>query len=227
MRHQSRGGSDTVYGGDEGDRVIGDGYEMHGSSTGGSDQIYGGAGNDALWGDATSLSDDSVGGNDELWGGDDYDIIYGDAALGASTAKGGGDKLHGEGGNDELYGDFAASFGNTHPAGADGHDWLDGGTGNDILCGGGGNDVFAFGQFSGVDWIFDFKNSGGEQDMIDVSAYGISSFNALTINDDTKVHPHDGQPTQVAIIELSPLDQIIVAGVNAQDLSAADFIFSL
>jgi serralysin len=199
---------------------------MHGSSTGGSDQIYGGAGNDALWGDATSLSDDSVGGNDELWGGDDFDFIYGDAAFGASTAKGGGDKLHGDGGNDRLCGDFA-SFGNIRPAGADGHDWLDGGTGNDILFGGGGNDTFVFGQFSDVDWILDFKNSGGEQDTIDVSAYGISSFNALTINNDIKDHPDIGQPTQVAIIELSPLDQIIVAGVNAQDLSAADFIFSL
>ena len=31
---------------------------------------------------------------------------------------------------------------------------------------------------------FDFKNSGGEQDKIDLSAYGISSFSALNIHND-------------------------------------------
>jgi hypothetical protein len=77
-----------------------------------------------------------------------------------------------------------------------------------------------------VDWIYDFKNSGGEQDRIDVSAYGITSINDLTINDDFLSDPN-GFAYEVAIIELSPFDQIIVAGVQAQDLSTADFIFSL
>ena len=219
-----------MYGGDENDYVIGDGYEMRGSSKGGSDQVHGGAGEDYLSGDAAGLFDYSVGGHDELWGGDDDDIMVGDAKSCDWTSKGGNDRLHGDGGNDELYGDFQPTWGiNDHPAEVDGHDWLDGGTGDDVLFGGGGNDIFVFGQFSDVDWIFDFKNSGGEQDMIDVSAYGITSFNALTIDDDTKAHLlyHSGVLTQVAVIELSPFDQIIVAGVNAQDLSTADFIFSL
>ena len=216
MRGSSHG-SDYLYGGDDDDRVIGDGFEMYDDAAGGSDHIYGGDGLDTLWGDATHHNN-SRGGNDWLWGGKDADMIFGDATGGDATASGGDDKLWG-GGNDVLYGDFMPSFGCIRELRRPGgKDLLDGGTDNDLLWGGGGNDTFAFGQSSGVDWIFDFTNSAGEQDRIDVSAYGISSFSDLTIHDDTVGHSwfNFGTSVKAAVIELSPSDQIIVVGIDKQ-----------
>jgi serralysin len=236
MHGNSRGGSDYVYGDDNADVVAGDGWDMVDASIGGSDWVYGGGGSDRLWGDAIAMFNNSRGGNDELWGGNNGDRIYGDGLTGDSTSKGGDDKLYGEEGDDELYGDFGVNFGHRSHLGPDGNDRLDGGMGNDVLVGGGGNDTFVFEQYytgpstaplgSGVDWIFDFKNGGGEQDKIDLSAYGISSFNDLTIRDDNVAHYlfDNGATHPAAIIELTPFDSITVLGVNAQQLSAADFI---
>ena len=206
------------------DNVIGDGIHLYDDSVGGNDHVYGGDGGDWLYGDATGLFNNSRGGDDQLSGGDGHDIIFGDAATGDPTSKGGNDELFGDAGNDELYGDFG--WGPSIMSGVGGDDRLDGGTGDDALWGGGGNDTFKFERYSGLDAIFDFKNTGGEQDKIDLSSYGLS-FSNLKIYNDGITHPLSpiGGLVPAAVIELSPDDKIFVAWVDANDLSAADFIF--
>jgi serralysin len=236
MSNYARGGNDWLEGEGDDDTLMGDAFEMRDATQGGSDILYGGDGNDKGFGDAYQMSGTSIGGWDWLAGGKNNDKLYGDAFDMSQSAQGGGDILYGENDDDELYGDFGVNFGHRSHLGPDGNDRLDGGMGNDVLVGGGGNDTFVFEQYytgpstaplgSGVDWIFDFKNGGGEQDKIDLSAYGISSFNDLTIRDDNVAHYlfDNGATHPAAIIELTPFDSITVLGVNAQQLSAADFI---
>ncbi|NVJ99282.1 MAG: M10 family metallopeptidase C-terminal domain-containing protein, partial [Alphaproteobacteria bacterium] len=67
--------------------------------------------------------------------------------------------------------------GNDTVAGGDGTDTLWGGSGNDLLTGGPGSDTFAFTTTSDTDTITDFTPG---EDMLDISAAGITSFEALT-----------------------------------------------
>ncbi|WP_211910890.1 M10 family metallopeptidase C-terminal domain-containing protein [Tardiphaga alba] len=95
-------------------------------------------------------------------------------------------------------------------------DTINGFKGNDLLIGLGGNDKFVFDVGSGHDTILDFAVGA---DTIDVSAYAnlssdfstwLSSGILQTMGGDTLVH-------------LSPTDTILLKGVAAGDLTAADF----
>ena len=91
------------------------------------------------------------------------------AFAGVLTGNAGDNILTGGAGNDTLRG-------------MDGNDRLNGGGGNDALQGGNGNDVFVFTELAfGADNItgFDTNPSGG-QDLIDLSALGISAANFST-----------------------------------------------
>ncbi len=74
---------------------------------------------------------------------------------------------------------LSGGIGNDTLRGMDGNDRLDGGAGNDILMGQGGDDIFVFTQFAfGADTISGFDaNPDGGQDMIDLSALGITAAN--------------------------------------------------
>ena len=64
----------------------------------------------------------------------------------------------------------------TPSSAAPGNDTLDGGAGNDTLIGGAGNDVFKFLAGFGQDTITDFDaNPAGGQDLMDISALGITA----------------------------------------------------
>ncbi len=77
--------------------------------------------------------------------------------------SGGNDRLDGGDGNDTLFGGL-------------GNDRLDGGAGDDLLVSDAENDVFAFGAGFGSDQVQFFdSNPNGGQDLLDVSALGITN----------------------------------------------------
>jgi serralysin len=218
------GGNDRLDGGAGYDWLYGDAYEMGMSGSllrstspiGGDDRLFGGGDSDRLFGDAAIMRDSSRGGTDELYGGEGDDILYGDALAVYPTATCGKDFLFGEGGNDKLYGD--AEDGGLVGGG---DDELTGGTGNDELWGNSGSDTFIFRPGDGLDVIHDYAHiaeAGAEQDRIDLSAYGFTSFAQLNIYDAGPAG--DGW----AVIELSPTDKIVLEHYSAKQLSAADFI---
>jgi hypothetical protein len=68
--------------------------------------------------------------------------------------------------------------------------------------------------------IHDFTQAveqGAEQDKIDLSAYNFNSFNDIQIDS-------AGSLTGWAVIQLSPTDSIMLAGIYPGQLTAADFI---
>lgn len=149
-------GEDRLYGGLHDDQLVG-GWQ--------SDELYGELGRDTLYGDLLAIGSGSRGGNDRLYGGDGADILYGDARSIAAGGQGGRDALKGGSGDDRLYGDGETGAGVATGGGAD---TLDGGAGNDQLWGGGGDDRFIFNGLSGSDIIWDFGQSPGDDDVIDL-----------------------------------------------------------
>jgi len=167
-------GGDTLFGGAGEDRLLGEKGEdklyggLHDDELVGgwqSDQLYGELGRDTLYGDLLAIGSGSRGGNDRLYGGDGDDILYGDARSIAAGGQGGRDALKGGSGDDRLYGDGETGAGVATGGGAD---TLDGGAGNDQLWGGGGDDRFIFNGLSGSDIIWDFGQSPGDNDVIDL-----------------------------------------------------------
>ncbi|MBS7537765.1 calcium-binding protein [Ancylobacter lacus] len=239
------GGNDTLYGNDGGNSLYGDvgslGYGRNTTATGGNDTVHAGGGADTLYGDANVFGYGNgstvKGGIDTLYGEDGDDTIYGDGkACGSGTnvvtATGGGDTLHGGAGADILVGDaesVAAKASLTC-----GNDRLDGGTGNDklygdvsgtIITGGkvtGGNDTFVFEPNSGADTIYDFGQTAGSStgdDLIDVSAYGYTSFSGLSIT---------GNGTASVVVNFGSGNSVTVQNKanTALTLSASDFVFA-
>ncbi|NVO29518.1 hypothetical protein HJ526_19025 [Donghicola sp. C2-DW-16] len=192
---------DVMYGGDGNDRLFG-GI--------GDDRMYGDAGNDFFAGDT---------GADLFDGGDGKDIVdYRDSTAGVTisldgtTGSGGhaeGDvltsieKLRGSNFDDALLG----SAGNDTIWGHKGSDTIDGGAGNDLLYGCGGKDTFAFNADEGWNRIKDFKSGA---DLIEIA--GVESVGDLSISD-------HNLGAKVAFGGT----QIILMGLDAADLTAADF----
>jgi serralysin len=138
-----------------------------------------------------------LGGDETLDGGEGSDLLW---------ARAGDDALIGGGGNDYLYG----LEGNDTLIGGGGGDYIDGGTGNDIL-------KFAAAA-TGADTIaeFDADPTGG-QDLIDLSGRG---FSAASIGVSILIST-SGADTLITI----GADTIRLIGVNAANISDADFLF--
>ena len=83
------------------------------------------------------------------------------------------DIINGNGGNDTLIG----LLGNDTLNGGGGADIMNGGGGNDTMNGGNGNDTFIFAAGFGNDTIngFDANPAGGGQDLLNISAFGITA----------------------------------------------------
>ena len=166
---------------------------------GGNDTVDGGSGNDRVRGD---IGDDVVhggAGNDRVRGDNGDDTVHGDA---------GDDRVRGGRGNDIVLG----GDGNDRVDGQDGDDYLNGGAGLDIYSGGLGSDVFVFEADGLRDVIKDFEDGA---DLIDISAFGVGDFAALSI-------------AQVSfdrvLIDLGGGDIIAVSDVALAQLTAEDFI---
>ncbi|MBS7537764.1 calcium-binding protein, partial [Ancylobacter lacus] len=207
----SMGGNDTITGSGYGDFIYGDATNAATNAstraTGGNDVIHGGGGNDSIYGDSTTAATQTsaffTGGADTLYGDDGQDTLYGDTVtFGFSNAlitrvastTCGNDTLYGGADDDTLIGD-GATVAKSHTLTC-GNDRLDGGTGDDKLYGDvsgtigsgatvtGGNDTFVFQPGSGADTIYDFGQTAGSStgdDLIDVSAYGYTNFDSLSI----------------------------------------------
>ena len=96
---------------------------------------------------------------------------------------------------------------------------LSGGAGNDTLFGLGGDDTFLFDSEFGNDTIEDFS----EGDLLDVSALGILDLSQLSVTQEganTIIRANiDGQ--------LDAENSIVLTGVDAATIDAADFVFTL
>ena len=140
------GGNDTIYGGSGSDQINGgDGQDIiHGNN--GNDYFLGGNGEDTLYGGS---------GNDTIQGQADNDTVYGGIGDDSLYGVGGDDLLLGEDGNDTLYGGI-------------GNDTLNGGDGNNLLFGDNGNDLLIGGK------VKDSLRPGAGDDT--VYAYGGDDF---------------------------------------------------
>jgi Ca2+-binding RTX toxin-like protein len=171
-----------------------------------------GAGNFAGTGNGLANTIAGGGGNDTLNGADGDDTMDGGA---------GNDGLTGGNGNDSLIGGAGIDVLN----GGAGNDRLTGGAGNDTQDGGTGNDIFVFAPGFNNDTVngFDANPGGGGQDLLDISAFGIT---AATFIAEVTVQVIGGN-TLVTIVDTG--DSIALGGVNGNGqnaITAADFILS-
>lgn len=210
-------GGDTLNGGDGNDKVYGNAGDDRLMFSAGYDTLDGGAGSDtvdfskAIAAVTVDLSATAVkamiGGAavadlvsiESLKGSSYADVLTGNAGANAIDGGGGNDVIDGGSGNDTLIG-------------SGGNDRIVGGLGVNVLTGGTGSDVFAFGANWGSDTITDFTH---KQDRIEIaSVSGVTSFGQLAI---TQV----GTDTHV----MASGHDIVLAGVAAHTMTAADFLF--
>ncbi|MFJ2685092.1 peroxidase family protein [Pseudomonas sp. NPDC087342] len=219
-------GNDTLSGDSGNDILTGNAGNDTLNGDAGDDQLLGGIGTDTLNGGS---GDDSLDGgdgidtlngdigNDTLLGGLGNDVL--DGGLGTDLLQGGdgNDTLLGGVGNDTLLG----GIGNDSIDGGAGSDTVTGGAGNDLMDAGNGNDIFLFAAGFGADQIFNFDaNAAGGQDLLDISAFGVTAgtFAATVIITDV------GADT---LISSAGAESIRLIGVaDATTVTASDFILA-
>lgn len=218
-------GDDRLRGGDGDDIINGDEGDDRIRGDDGNDIINGGDGADRIRGG--DGADEINGGifNDRIRGDDGNDLING--GLGEDDLRGdrGADVINGGADNDEIDGGrdadtLSGDEGDDIIEGGRGNDTLIGGAGNDILEGGRDMDVFVFGANDGSDVITDFDIDDG--DILDVSGIAgivdLAAFLAATVSTDGDlVFTATGDATT----------QITLEDVDAAELTAGNFIFSL
>ena len=153
----------------------------------------GGAADSVLEGDDIIYG---LGGDDSMFGGAGRDYLFGQDGADSLFGGGGNDRLNGGGGNDTLTGD------------AD----------NDLLTGGAGADTFAFADGFGADLISDFGAGAASDDLIDLS--GVANPDWTSFADVQAAMAQVGADT---VIDLGDGNMITLIGVNAANLTAADF----
>jgi Ca2+-binding RTX toxin-like protein len=193
------GGADSITGGLGNDTMLGRGGDDNffatapASGTDGNDTINGGAGVDIyslaattngavidlVAGTATSgqIGTDTLTGIEGVVGSAAADTITGNGATNILAGGGGDDIIDAGGGADTVFG----GQGNDTINGGGGVDFIHGEAGNDTMTGGTGNDRFVFAGAFGNDIITDFdENPGGGQDLLDVTALGVTAANFAT-----------------------------------------------
>ncbi|WP_143534308.1 choice-of-anchor I family protein [Roseovarius albus] len=167
----------------------------------GDDELNGGSGNDNLRGNQ---------GEDTLNGGDGDDNLRGNRDDDVLNGEDGNDQLRGNQGNDQLFGDA----GNDTLRGGQGDDELTDGAGRDFLVGNQGQDTFIFVADGEFDQIGGFENG---KDLIDVTQWGATSFDDLTID---YINKHAATVT----FEDETLS-VRGRNLNEKTFNEADFIF--
>ncbi len=230
-------GNDSITGDAQTNILIGGaGSDTLAGGSAGNDSLRGGLGNDVYIIDRAGVSvvENAGEGTDTVrvslatytLGNNVENLIYtglgainasGNALANSMTGGGGGDTLSGGGGNDTLLGGLGGDILN----GGAGNDFIYGGGGNDTMNGGNGNDTFVFEAGFGVDVIAGFDaNPTGGQDLLDVSALGITATNFaanVTITD-------LGADTLVAIAGVGTITLTGVNGTGANVITISDFI---
>lgn len=169
----------------------------------GGDKLTGGAGRDVLIG---------AQGADKLGGGAGHDVVIGGAGKDKLFGGADNDRLAGLHGNDRLIG----GSGDDRLAGGSGHDVLKGGQGNDTLIGGADADRFVFVSDGSTDTVADFAPGSGDRlDLRKVS--GVTGWHDLAAH-----HLTTGPGgAEITVGHMT----IVLDGVDAASLSAADFLF--
>ena len=208
----------------------------------GADRLDGGAGIDSIdyWssdaGVTVNLEDGTGEGghaegdaitNVEYVEGTGYeDILIGDDSANILWGYAGDDELHGNDGPDVLSGGAGADnmygeVGDDLLTGGAGADRLDGGAGDDQLygstwwdAGDGSADVFVFDVGHGNDTIHGFADN---EDKIDISAFNLSGFDALSLS-------YDDEGTTIDLSDHRG-GTILLAGFDIANLDATDFLF--
>lgn len=187
--------------------TIGTGRADRLNGTDAEDVLLGAAGNDTLKGGK---------GADYLDGGEANDAIFGGAGADRIYGRAGRDELSGDDGDDAIYG----GDGSDDLDGGRGADLLDGGTGGDGMTGGAGPDTFRFQPGFGIDWIRDFSSQPGQQDILDISAFGIAAANF-----GARVKVFDVGASTLVVIDGNLNQTIWLAGIgNAGSVTQADFL---
>ncbi|MEM9230859.1 MAG: fasciclin domain-containing protein [Pseudomonadota bacterium] len=150
--------------------------------------------------------------------GDDDDFIDGNGAGDIIVAGKGDDTVLGGRGRDAIFGKDGADIllgggGRDLISGGNNRDLINGGANRDALSGGKGADTFVFEEGGARDVITDFSRI----DMIDVSDFGITSFEELSGNINQLA-----ARTNISFGD----DKIILLGFDAEDLRAENFIFA-
>ena len=213
-RLEGRGGGDRLDGQDGADLVLGgDGFDTVAGGAGGdivrggnnADTARGGTGDDIVGGGASADALYGGGGDDQVRGARGDDRLEGDDGADHLLGVGGGDLLLGGAGNDWLDG---GRDDDTLHGGA-GDDLLRGRTGEDTLYGEAGADRFLFGAGDGSNLIADYED-GTDQ----IWFYQETGAATPDVTDGA-----DGAVVRYADITVT------VAGVDAADLTADDFVF--
>lgn len=176
---------------------------------------------------AANINGTGNGSDNVITGNTGANVLNGGIGFGADTLLGaaGNDTLDGGGGDDVVDGGVGA-------------DSLDGGTGNDTVVGGdgadtidvlSGNDVLRYSAVNfGADLVNNFDPTGGAglQDLIDLSALGVTAANLATRVTETNVAGgvqltvRDAANAVIGTIDLRG------AGVNAAAIDASDYILA-
>ena len=184
-------------------------------------ELYAGDGDDVLIGGA---------GADFLQGGKGIDLVdYTDSDTGVrvnlttNTGEGGhamGDVIADvENVIGSLYRDILWGDGNANRLfGGGGNDELHGDDGDDLLEGGEGADTFIFDRGHGEDTIADFTDG---EDLIDLTAFGLSGFEELTSLSDS-----DGTTIDLTAHPDGGGGSILLEGFDMANLDATDFTFT-
>jgi Ca2+-binding RTX toxin-like protein len=223
------GGDDTINGNLGDDNLIGGAGDDRIRGASGKDFLSGGGGDDWLMPGAGLNMVDGGDGTDTV----DYSDSTGvevDLSFHGDRAAGGGgyqgdlignvENVVGSSFADTLIGDGR----NNVLSGSGGDDILVGLEGDDHLAGDGGSDTFVFAPQFGNDRITDFDaNPAGGQDLLDISAFGISaeSFGA-------HVSIADAGPDTLITLDGDPAQTIRLAGIgNATTVTQQDFLLLL
>ena len=194
----------------------------------GADSVAGVAGDDIING---NVGDDSVsggGGADIVRGGQGADFVQGNTGddqifgdIGGDTVHGGqgSDFVQGNAGDDYVSGDLGNDIvlggqGDDVVMGGAGDDIVSGDLGNDILTGGTGADLFNFSGGAGHDVVTDFSRAEG--DHIRISPSDAANFSALSSHITSQ-----GADTLITL----GAQTVVLVGVSAGSLTAADFMF--
>lgn len=161
--------------------------------------LIGHSGNDRMMAGQGDDKLKGANGNDRLHGGPGQDIVVGDDGNDTLYGGSGNDRMSGDNGNDTLYGEA-------------GNDFLYAGRGVDVLIGGSGSDRFIFENNSTRVTVSDFEVG---TDYLQYRYDDVSEAQALS---------GASQSGGSAVLDVAGT-QIILTGVDLDDLSNADFMW--
>ena len=207
----------------EGDMIIdvenlwGSGHDDTLSGNSAANRLYGGSGNDELHGNGGNDVLEGDTGADRLDGGPGMDTASYSLSYESVTVKLGEGLIEGGPADGDVFVSIEGVEGSNVDdvlGGDDGANQLSGGLGDDILEGGEGADQFIFDWSNGDDTILDFTDN---EDLIDLTAIGLSGFDALILSSDS-----DGVTIHMTT---SGGGTILLEGFDIANLDAGDFIF--